>query len=88
MIATSLPILRIGPSRVVSTSNGDQCSIDTTLGMTNLGTAAIRRSAADRAVVAIVRADETTRAECSHATSTCLAGPSARSYASGSGPTS
>jgi hypothetical protein len=39
MIAATLPILRLGPSRVVSTTSGDECSIDTTLGMTNLGSA-------------------------------------------------
>lgn len=58
MIATALPILRLGLSRGVN-GHQDECSIDTTLGMTNLGTAAIRRSAAgDRAVVASGRDDE------------------------------
>src|SRR5688572_9794088 len=41
--------------------------------MTNLGTAAIRRSAAgDRALVVNVRASETTKVACSRATWTCL----------------
>ena len=85
MIATAPPILRWSPLAVVSTLNGNECSIDTILGMTNRGTAVIRMSAtADRAAAPNAPASETTTAACSRATWICPAGPSARLCANAS----